>query len=89
MRSREGKNEIPLTKCDAEIENDRDEIPESESSVFPDVPEHDGAQDGGVQLEADLEQSILETFRLQDSALLLRVVLEHRVPSLQAEKIIN
>ena len=69
------------TECNAQIENDGDEVSEPKRSVFPDVSEHDRAQDRRVQLEAHVQERVLQSLRLQDPALLLRVVLEHRVPS--------
>ena len=52
------KKEKLLTKSDTEIKNDGNKVPKAKSPVFPDVTQHDGAQDWRVELEADLEQTI-------------------------------
>ncbi len=47
-----------VTKSNAQVKNDGNEVSKSECPVLPDVAQHNGAQDGGVQLEANLKESI-------------------------------
>ena len=71
-----------LTESDGEVEYGADKVPEAERAVLPDVLGHDGPHDRGVELEADVQQSLPQPLGLQDARLLLGVRLEGALPEL-------
>lgn len=60
------------------------EVAESQRAVLAHVSQYQHGQHLGVHPEADLQQRVLEPFSFQNASLVLRMILEHRLPVLEA-----
>jgi len=66
------------------VQDGGNEIAEPQGAVFPHVPEYEDRQHFGVHLEAHLQERVLQPFGFQNASLVFRVILEHRLPILEA-----
>lgn len=60
------------------------EVAKPEGAVLAHVPQYQHRQHVAVHLEAHLQQRVLKPLRLQDTRLVLGVILEHGLPILEA-----
>lgn len=76
--------QVILTERNSQMQYGRHKVPEPKRPVFSHVSQNQGGQHVAAELEPNFEQGVAQPLGLQNARLLLRVILEGRLPELEA-----